>query len=342
MRQGLWFHAGLLGVALIVAYLVWTGKPDDRNEQPVVVAIDPADVVSVSYSWPEGENKLLPEGKGSDRSVLVQSAVDVKKPASKPSSAPASQPSSQPVSQPASAPAERERAQFPAGGSTLKALEALAPLKALRALGEVDAARLPQMGLTTPQRTLTVEAGGKSYTLDIGDTTYGGQGRYARLRGKPEVYLIANATVLGLEGPAPRLMEWRLLPAELEHIVSVDVKSGGRGGSFVQVERAQESKRHFAPATAPGERSDEATNLMGKLRALRASKYLTEPPVPGSATEAAAFAIKLDNGAPLTLQVFERTDGKGYSVRAGRWLAEVAEAQARELVEGATAALPTP
>jgi len=338
MRQGLWFHAGLLGVALIVAYLVWTGKPDDQAEQPVVVALDPADIVSVTYHWPEGENKLLPEGKGNERSVLVQSAVDAKKPTSQPSSAPASQPASAPASQPV----ERERAQFPAGSSVLKSLEAMAPLKVLRVLGDVETARLGQMGLSSPQRTLTVDAGSKSYALEIGDTTYGGQGRYARLRGKPEVYLIANATVLGLEGPAPRLMEWRLLPTELEHIVAIDVKSGSRNGAFVQVERAQESKRHFAPAATPEERSDEATNLVGKLRGLRATKYLTEAPAPGSATEAATFAVKLDNGAPVTLQVLERVDGKGYSVRAGRWLAEVAEAQARELVEGAAAALPTP
>ena len=78
------------------------------------------------------------------------------------------------------------------------------------------------------------------------------------------------------------------------------------------------------------------------LRGLRATKYLSEAPAPGSATEAATFAVKLDNGASMALQVLERVDGKGYSVRAGRWLAEVAEAQARELVEGASATLPAP
>ncbi|MBN2360978.1 MAG: DUF4340 domain-containing protein [Deltaproteobacteria bacterium] len=347
MKQGLWFHAGLLGAAVIVAYLVWTGKPDDKKEQPVLVALDAADVAGILYTWPEGENRVVPEGKGADRSYRVESAVDVKKPASRPATQPASAPATQPELA-SSAPAapepivERERSQFPAGSSVLKTLEALAPLKALRTLGKLDDERLERMGLAEPKRTLTVEAGGRSYTLELGETTYGGQGRYARLRGKPEVHLIANSTVLALEGSAVRLMEWRLVPVELEHIVAIDVRSGARAATFTQVERAQEAKRHFALATAPEERSDEATNLVAKLRALRASKYLNQEPAPGGATEAAAFAVKLDNGAPLALQVYERADGKGYQVRAGRWLAEVAEAQARELVEGATAVLPAP
>jgi hypothetical protein len=351
MTRALIGHAVLLVGALGLAFAVWTGdKSKGDDEAPVLVALAVEQLASLRYTWPEGETQLTPVGAGEDRSYRVHLTrrTAVKKPA-------ASQPATLPAtSQPAAvdggaaedagaAPAVEEikveTSSFPAGATVAQALEKLAPLTALRSLGRVDGAQLTRMGLDQPARVLEVQAGARSYTLEIGDKTYGAQGHYARLRGQAEVVLIASAVVNGLEGAESKLMEWRLAPVEVEAIAALELRSGPRTTRLLHVDREQPQKRHFALASSPEQKSDEAEGLVNRLRGLRASLYLEQAPAPGAASEAVTFVVQRAQGQPLQISLLELGDGSGYLARSGTWIAEVSAAQARGLIDDAAALL---
>lgn len=345
MSRAMIVHALLLVGALALAFVVWTGDaPDAGDEAPVLLALDPSQIQSLQYTWPEGETRVSSSGTGEARSftVALTRQIVTKKPAA--ASRPAS--SDGGLAEDAAAAADvvdevrTESSTFPAGSAVTQALDKLAPLTALRSLGQVDASQLARMGLVTPTRMLQMNAGARSFTLEIGDKTYGAQGHYARLKGRDEVVLIASTVVNGLEGSESRLMEWRVLPVEIEQITGVDLRTGTRSGRLLHVDREQPQKRHFALASTPDQKSDEAGSLVNRLRGLRASRYRAEPPLPGTFTEAAALTVQRADGAPLNLSVLESTDGSGYVVRTGAWIAEVNTAQARGVLDDLAAVLP--
>ncbi len=343
MNRSLIVNAVFMLVALGIAYGVWTAGKPSKVDKPTLVELDADAITGITYTWPEGRTELTPEGEGEARSYLVQLEREdrsAKKTAAKPSPSEdggvvedggAAVPEPKPA---------RVRSRFPAGASVQQAVAKLAPLQALRSLGTWETERLEKMGLTAPERILEVQAGARSFVLELGAKTYGAQGHYAQLRGKPEVYLVPTALVNGFEGSQSRLMEWRLMPARPEEIVEVGLRQGTRLQRLLHIDREQPAKRHYALASAPEQKSEEAAGLVNRLRGLRASKYRSEEPAPDSISEVAGFTVQRADSPPVELTLYELADGSGYLVRSGRWLAEVNAAQASGLVEDLGGLLP--
>ncbi len=339
-RAALWLHV-LLGVAALGFAWQSAHQVKAKNGGPssvVLLDADKGEVVDVLYTWDKGSTHTTLEGKAKARSAVVD--VDREVPAKKetPKKKDPHEPDEAPTApEPTATPADRDKATLPGGKSVLTAIEALEPFKTKRTLGVVDEAKLEAMGLKTPLRSLVVKtARGKTLTLDVGEQSYGAQGRYARVRGDNVVHLIDAAIATGLEGGSDALLEKRLLTAELESIRGFSLKAGAATGGWVHVDKDQATKRFFAKSDDLSAKDDPAGKLMTTLRNLRATKLASADTK--STALAAAFVVDVD-GQPVTIEIFERGTGDGQLARVGRWVFELSATQSKELLGDIDAAL---
>lgn len=330
-----------------------TGGPSSR----VLLDAEKGDVVSVEYRWARGTSKLASSGAGKDRSVVVDLSREVedkkkddkkkdKKDDKNADAGPEDAVADAGVEgSPAVAEKKREDARFPAGKSVMNGLEALEPLKTRRTLGEVDADRLRAMGLDKPERFLVVTTrSGKKLELEIGESAFGGQGRYARVKGEKDVHLLESVIATGFEGAADTMMEKKPLPLGVEEIEGFDVRFGDKNGSYVHKDREQSAKRKFVPKDDQASAADEPGKVMTTLRNVRGGKLVTDASVIGSAI--ATFKVDVvEKKDPIVIEVHERIDGAGHVVRAATskenvWSWEMTETQSKELLEDLDALFP--
>jgi hypothetical protein len=320
-RATLWTHIVLCVVGLGLA---WNAAHRERERtggpsSSTLLDVAPEAIATVDYRWDKGTTRVHRDG----RELLVD--VDRELP-----------PKAPPKTDDTGAPAPavdpgRERATIPAGKVVVTALEALAPLKTKRTLGAVDAAGLQAMGLGAPARSLTVTTtSGRSLVLDIGEASYGAQGRYARVRGDDVVHLLDPAIVSGVEGGVDALLEKRPLPADVDAVRALAVRSGDRTGEWVHADRDQPTKRRLARREDPTGKDEAATKLLGTLRGLRGTK-LADATTAGSVV--ATFVVDLGDEDRRSIEVLERPDGAGHVVRVGRWTWELAATPTKELLD---------
>ena len=331
-RASMWIHIGLcvaaLGFAWQAAHAV---RARTGPSSTVLLAADEGAVVGVDYAWDKGATHVRRDGTNVvvdvDRELPAKPSKDEKDDEKK-----AGDPGAAAGSDASPTAPTREKVRFPGGRPVTNALKALEPLRSKRTLGVVDDARLAAMGLSQPTRTLTVTTkGGLSVTLELGETSFGAQGRYARIKGDRVVHLIDAAVTSGIEGGVDTLLEKQPLAAEIEDVRAFVVKSGDRSASFVHVARQQPAKRFFARRD-DGETKDEAgTKLLATLRNLRATKLADEATAASAGTVVAAFAV--DVGTAVTVEIIERGDGAGHLARVKPWTWELAPTPARELLD---------
>ncbi len=311
------------------------------------------DVVSVEYKWARGTSKVTSSGAEKNRVVVVDLAREIEPPKEKkPKKGDAKgdagpeaiadagpDPSAPPVEK------KREDARFPAGKTVMNGVEALEPLKTRRTLGVVDAARLKAMGLDAPERFLVVTTkSGKKLELEIGESSYGAQGRYARVKGEQEVHLLESVIATGFEGAADTMMEKKPLPLGVEDIAGYDVRFGDKTAAFVHKDREQSAKRKFVPKDNLESSADEPGKLMTTVRNLRGGKLVVDESVVGSAVASLKVDV-VDKTEPVVVELHERVNGAGHVVRAtvaagSAWTWEITETQGKELLEDLESLLP--
>lgn len=350
-------HASFALVAVVCAWLLAHRVEEKKGGPSSVTLLDAGkgDVQKVTYTWPKGTSTVTSVGSAEARRAIVdvERTIDAKKPDpkkpdpkkdkkpdakkdAKADAGPVTATDAGTAAEPEPAPT-REQARFPGAKQVLTAIGALEPLKTRRTLGEVDAGRLKEMGLAEPERILVVTGkSGATLTLEIGESSYGGQGRYARKQGDAAVHLIDAALVTGLEGGPDTLMEKRILTAEPDKVIGFEVRHGDRSGAFVHVDRSQSATRFFAPRDDRAAKSEEAAAVMKTLRDVRATK-MASAQAAGSAVAAVDIEIE---GGKVTLAVLERVDAAGHLVKVDDWLFEISETQGKELVEDLDRLLP--
>jgi RNase P/RNase MRP subunit p29 len=226
---------------------------------------------------------------------------------------------------------QREDVSFPAGKTVLTSLEAFEPLKSKRTFNDVDAERLKSMGLDKPERSLVITTGtGKVLELEIGESSYGGQGRYARVKGQTAVQLLEPAVSTGFEGGPDSLMEKRVVLASQEDIAGYTARFGDKEMNLVQLDREQQAKRKVVPKDDLTSTSEAPGKLLTTLRNLRVTKA-ADPKIAGSAV--ASFSIDAPGYPPEKFDLLERTDGEGHLIKSGPWLFEITETQGKELLD---------
>jgi hypothetical protein len=266
-KRSIFVHAGLLVTAAVIAAGVWT-----RDKQPrALVQSDvtiwqgkPKDVEGIVY---EGKKKRVELSSKKDAlGRYFVGTIEKEKMAPKPApDAP----------DPA---AEKTVTGLVSITPAEKLVDILAPLKAIRAVGQVPADREPEFGLNEPEGTLIVKLGTAERKLVIGGATPGGSDRYVRDPASGEVYVVKGQVFRDVDTADSALMERDLHEWKDVEIAGAKIIAGDRSRTVVR--GGPESKRFWADEAAKETADETIGNWMSKVDRLRPTEYLQAPPEP--------------------------------------------------------------
>lgn len=167
------------------------------------------------------------------------------------------------------------------GNEVAKSLLAkLAPLKAMRALGDLDAKKQEELGLTNSPRklTLTVDGREQAFTLASPSGTAWGSPYLRREDGR--VFLLGPALLPDLENAANRLVDRRKHTFEMGDFDSFTVTQGKASRAFV-LNGKPPAPVTVAPQSAPDKPDEFARNWFDRVWRLLPMELLgkgEEPP----------------------------------------------------------------
>lgn len=346
------FHGLFLLAAAGVAAHVWSDRATPRGEAPVLLEADIDDLTSVTFRWPKGETRVAREGEGKARTYVVtlthtyDPAAEKRKSdamqdqknrlAIKMGKDPKEIEAAAVAAAPAGAPLTETRI-FPPGMFSIASIQKLTPFRARRGLGDIGQDQLVTMGLDSPLRALSVSARGRELHLDIGNETYGGQAYYARSPGQSEVFLIDAETVRTFETEPRNMMDSRIVTVPLSDVIGLEIEVAGRRAEFVHRNKDQFRARFFSPKGAPESKSEAVDGLMSTFVGLKAVEFLAVAP---EGSELVVIRFLRDDAEPHDVRLFQNKDASGYTIRSGRWIANIGETEARKILEEARAAIP--
>jgi hypothetical protein len=193
-----------------------------------------------------------------------------------------------------------------------KIAEALAPFKALRSIGRIDAARAGEFGLKEPGATLTANVGGSEHRLAIGAPTPNGTDRYVRDESSGYVYAAKGDVLRDLEAGESSLLEHELHDFQDADIVSVRVIAKGKTRELVH--GGPSTKRIWADPGSPDKADETVANWLSKVDRLRPLEYVADSPAPPEQVVRVEYKAKGAGGLFLELAKVPG-DGNGHEYR---------------------------
>lgn len=337
--RGLVVHAAVLVCSAGAAFWVST-----RGDEPVRRAEYKVDV------WPgrpetfqqlvwEGQKKVSLERRSDNQGAFYVGTVEKKVQVLTPA------PEDAGVSK--NEPPKQETIRFVSVQEGKELVEALAPLRAYRALGVIGADRAAEFGLDKPEGTLRVTLGGTVHSLLVGASTPGGGDRYAKHEASGAVFAVPGEIVSKLMFAESRLFERDLHAFELEDITEVRIEAQGKTRSLQRIPdrvlQTQQVERkgveHFwADANTPVTPDETASNWMSKLGRLRPGEFV-EKPVGALGPESVLMRLAYFEGRrekgflELVRTPGEKPDEPDYLVRTEhlRWYAKVLRSTAEQV-----------
>ena len=124
--------------------------------------------------------------------------------------------------------------EYPVGNPGHALVAQLSALRVIRELPSTDAAALRSFGLTDPEKRIVVETPGGRRELAVGDTTYGGEARYALDVANDRVYVIPGSLVRPFEIGAEALRERQLHRYLEDEVGRVRIQAAGIDWTMVE------------------------------------------------------------------------------------------------------------
>jgi Domain of unknown function (DUF4340) len=327
----LMMHGALLVVSAGLAYSVWNKVDPAPEKEQAMVDVWGGSQASFSKLSFEGKTRKVRLESQKDALGFYYVTVVEKEDAPDPHAGVPGHGDKGPLKPPEAGKKEPSRFVSVKAGETL--VKALAPLKALRAVGKVEPGRNEEFGLDKPEGTLKVTIDGKEHALVIGGTTPGGSERYARYQNNGEVFAISGDIAQSLMFGDSRLPERELHGFKNEDISKVRVQKGGKSRELTRVKEKNEG---WADAATPGKQDETAGNWMAKVGRLRGSDFVEKPATPLRPEDALVRVDYLDGGKSVGfLELYKQPGEKGsdYLARTewARWYVKVPSNTAEQI-----------
>lgn len=326
-------HGAALIVSAGLAYSVWSkDEPAPEKEQTTVDVWGGSQASFSKLSFEGKTRKVRLESRRDALGFYYVAAVD-KEDAPDPHAGIPGHGDKAPLKPPENKESKKETSRFISvkAGETL--VKALAPLKALRAVGKVEPGRNEEFGLDKPEGTLKVTVDGKEHVLLIGGTTPGGSERYARYQNNGEVFAISGDIAQSLMFGDSRLPERDLHGFKPDEISKVRVQKGGKARELVRVKEKNEG---WADVSNPGKQDETAGNWMTKLGRLRGSDFVEKPSTPFKPEDALVRVEYFDGSKSVGfIELYKQPGEKGndYLARTewARWYVKVPATTAEQV-----------
>jgi len=344
MSRSFWIYAGLLVALLAGAWLRWTGafSADAESQADAVVILraevedieriafhnDKLDVVITlkddalgRYAWVE-----LEERKRKPKAVVQDDLPTEGDELVDPEAAPV-EPEALPVEPeagddvPAAVEPEVELEEefdielvastFKGGDAVTKLLEQLAPLEAVRALGEVSPDKLADLGLETPESWIEITRKGKVRKLDVGGEAYGTRDFYVRDTETGKFYLVDADVFRPLKYAKSRLPDRRLSDLEQIDIARVVLQASVGRVEMIHQNRQDKDAAYWASAADIEAPVELYANWLDKALRLKGLSYVQPADAPEGLEPSFEVSFLPEDGPAHTLRVFEQVDPEG-------------------------------
>jgi hypothetical protein len=320
-------HGALLLVSAGLAYSVWNRDEPLPEKQQTMVDVWGGSQASFSKLYFEGKTrKVRLEAQKDELGYYYVTTVDTEE---QPLPAGHLVPSASPLKPPT---AKTTRFVSVKAGETL--VKALAPLKALRAVGKIGADRSEEFGLDKPEGTLKVTVDGKEHVLVIGGTAPGGSDRYAKYQSNGEVFAISGDITQSLLSGDSRLPEREPHGFKNDEVVRVRVQKGGKSRELTRIKEKNEG---WGDVATPSKLDETAGNWMTKLGRLRGSDFVEKPASPLKPQDAVVRVEYFDTGKKpigfVELYKVAGEKGSDYLIRTEweRWYVKVPTSTAEQI-----------
>jgi hypothetical protein len=261
-------QGGLAAVALIAAYATWQKKPEQTEENVVVLDATRAELESVRYEDAARWVEVFRGKDGGQDAALLRYGQRASAP----------EEPKEPTSKPPSLPAVPDR-EVKANDNAERLLEKFSPMRAARALGKLGDDKLKELGLADTPRKLEVKVRGRTHAFTISQA---GQGApYLRNVQDGRVYLAQSALVSDLDSAQARLAERRPHTFKLAEVDGLTVSASGKQRSLSQTVTEQGVLQKVSPAATPDKPDDFAKNWLEKVWRIFPTELLgkgEEPP----------------------------------------------------------------
>jgi hypothetical protein len=208
--QGAAIQGSLAALGLLAAYATWQKEPDRPPGEVVVLDVNPKDLSKVRYE--DGTGKWVEMER---RTEAGEPVVWLKVSARPELKAP-----------------ERELRGAESAG---KLWERLAPLRASRALGVMDAAKLKEVGLEAPKKRLELTARGEKAVFLFGTSPFGVSQPYVKSERDGKVYVLEGGVTSELDSASSRLVDRTLHPWKAQDYDALVVSANGKKRELLQL-----------------------------------------------------------------------------------------------------------
>jgi hypothetical protein len=304
--RGAAIQGGLAAAGLLAVYLTWQREPEHAPGAVVVIEAVKADVTHVHYT---DDNNAVDFERGRDSGgpdVWIHLAPTAK-------AAPKPNPKSDanPKAKPDTKTPEPPRDLLGSEPAT-KVLEGFAPLISPRAFGQLDPAKLKELGLEAPTRKLEVTVRGEARRFDIGqpDKATGGEA-FLRDARDGRVYLLPRGMLADLQNPN-HLIDRRLHTFEIADFDRLALSAGGKQKEYLQINREQRGKSAFAPAKTPDKPDQMARNWHDAVWRAFPSEILGRGEEPPAGKPSVVLRVDYtEGGKPVGFMEFARAESPG-------------------------------
>lgn len=275
-ERSVFVHLGLLGAAAVFAVGVWTRDKAPKalaQAEVTVFSARPGDIGRIDY---EGKTKKVALERKEDKQGAYLVGT-VEKAAAAPKPAPDAGAGAEGDEQPEAPPAgPATTTTVISVGAGQKLLDALAPFKALRAIGKVPDDRAAEFGLAEPEGSLTIGYKSGAKKLVVGGATPGGADRYVRDEATGEVYVLKGDVYRDLDSADQRLVERDLHEWKEPEVAKAKISAGGKTREVVR--GGADGKKFWADGAAPATNDETVGNWMSKLDRLKPTEYVLAAP----------------------------------------------------------------
>jgi hypothetical protein len=272
-KRSIFVHGGLVVASAALALFVWTRDKSPKAFAATDVTVwpgRPADVERITYESKKKRVELSAKKDALGRYFV--GTVEKEKTPLKPPEPDAGAPQDMPAAN------EKVVTGLVSVTPAEKLLELIAPLKAIRQVGQVPADREPEFGLSEPEGTLTVKTKDAERKLLFGGATPGGGDRYARDPVSGEVFVVRSEIFRDVDTAESTLIEHELHEWKDADVTSAKLVAGGKSRTVVR--SGPEGKRFWADEAAKDAQDETLGNWMSKLDRLRPTEFPQATPDP--------------------------------------------------------------
>jgi len=262
-------HAVLAVFGLVFAYQTWARKPEEVA-LPGMVEIaqcDAAQLQKLQLRTPTLEVSVERAAVDGDATFWFTTQPKTEAKEGKP---------------PAPTPVDTKPKRFLANAAFGDYVKHLGPLRALRSLGKLEAARDADFGFDKSGTHLTITCAGRELSLDGGERAFGASQRYVRDPKTQTAYLVDDKLLADLESAQFKFMQAELHDFHAEDIEDAKVTAHGATRRLLHRDRKLRDQALWVDEQAPQMRNELYNNWFAKLGRLRARAYLPAGAEPGS------------------------------------------------------------